>query len=61
MKVTNTTTVVVTLELTAQEAFWLKQLVQNPIIPESQDDANMRELFFNSIPPFEQLRSFGFD
>ena len=51
MKVTQETKVVVTLEMTKQEAYWLRVMLQNPPrAGESADDATMRIKFFNALP-----------
>ena len=52
MKQVNT----VLLELTIEEAKWLKVVVQNPLGDgESVGDYAMREQFFKGLPEFEQL------
>lgn len=44
-------TVVITLELTAKEALWLRAVMQNPLHEgENKDDRVMREALFNAIP-----------
>ena len=46
----------VLLELTLEEAKWLKVVVQNPLGDgESVGDYAMREQFFKALPEFERL------
>jgi hypothetical protein len=56
---TNTkTTMEITLKLTAQEAIWLKGLVQNAQCDpadESTEDAAMRAALFDALPSFPDL------
>jgi hypothetical protein len=52
------TTMEITLKLTAQEAIWLKGLVQNPQChpdEESSETAGMRESLFNALPSYPDL------
>jgi hypothetical protein len=49
MKSTITTTVVVSLELTQDEAEWLHGVMQNPFYEhETKEDAEMREQFWKA-------------
>ena len=51
MKVSKETITVVRLEMTKQEAYWLRVMLQNPPhAGESADDAIMRAKFFNALP-----------
>lgn len=46
----------VIVELSQEEALWLKILVQNPIRnDESAEDREMREKFFDALPNFPKL------
>lgn len=50
MQVTTSTTIVVNLQLTREEALMLQTLVQNPIMPdEPQELSNLRANLFNGI------------
>ena len=53
-------TVVVNLELTKEEAYWLKGLMQNPVCgshPSEEDHQNhkVRSAIWNALPSFDQL------
>ena len=51
MKVSKETITVVRLEMTKQEAYWLRTMLQKPPhAGESADDATMRIKFFNALP-----------
>ena len=52
------TTIEITLKLTAKEAIWLKELVQNPQCDpsdESDEDIAMRKALFDALPSFPDL------
>jgi hypothetical protein len=46
---------VITLELTREEALWLKSYLQNGFPNELDSTSAYRELFFNALPSFEKL------
>lgn len=49
--------VIISLELSKKEAFWLKELVQNPTndLDEPEENAEMRKVFFEALPTFAEL------
>jgi len=52
MKANKKQTAVVTLELTLEEARWLKALVQNSMVPPEAEDINnrrIRGIFWNAL------------
>jgi hypothetical protein len=55
---TKTTMEITLIKLTAEEAIWLKGLVQNPQChpcEESAENAEMRASLFNALPSFPDL------
>jgi hypothetical protein len=47
--------VTVTLELTVEEALWIKHMAQNPIGPETASEAGVRQSLFEALPRFPEL------
>jgi hypothetical protein len=41
--------------MNAEEAYWLKCILQNPIGSESKEDSKMRKIFFDALPQFPEL------
>ena len=58
-KSTTKSTTVITVELSPQEAYYLKTLLQNGPEGEDASFANMRGLMFEALPPFGELSKYG--
>ena len=50
-------TVSLNMELSVEDALWLKGKMQNPTGPENSKDHGMRLAFFNALPNFKVLEA----